>query len=163
MKSGSIKKGIRLIFVLHRSWLENMSWAKPGKEVSIAIKLLNKGTSAGKKIRANLSAINGSTTVVQSESEFGSIAPNEMAASQKSFTFRVNEDSVEVEKFKLTIRDENKTEWVEFFELPIKKDLPQIKNFEIADGRVFTVAKGGTDIETVITRCRKWRWRSKSR
>ena len=57
---------------------------------------------------------------------------------------------MEVEKFKLTIRDENKKEWVEFFELPIKKDLPEIKNFEIADGKVFTVAKGGTDIETVL-------------
>ena len=147
---GINKKGDPANICIASVAVENMSWAKPGKEVSLAIKLLNKGTSAGKKIRANLSVIKGSTTIAQSESEFGTIAANEMAAGQKLFTFRVNEDSVELEKFKLTIRDENKMEWVEFFELPVKKDLPQIKNFEIADGRIFTVAKGGTDIETVL-------------
>ena len=130
----------------------------------LAIKLMNKGNFHRKKNKSRIiSEINSSTTVVQSESEFGTIALNEIAAGQKLFTFRVNEDSVEIEKFKLTIRDENKMEWVEFFELPVKKDLPEIKNFEIADGRIFTVAKGGTDIETVLLGRRKWGWSSKSR
>jgi hypothetical protein len=56
----------------------------------------------------------------------------------------------EIEKFKLTIQDENKNEWIEFFEIPIKKDVPEIKDFEIADGKIFTVAKSGTDVETVL-------------
>ena len=77
-------------------------------------------------------------------------AVNEIKTGQVPFTFRVEADSIEVEKFKLTIRDENKNEWVEFFEIPIKKDLPEIKDFEIADGKIFTVAKAGTDFETIL-------------
>ena len=46
--------------------------------------------------------------------------------------------------------DENKNEWVDFFEIPLKKDVPEIKDFEIADGKIFTVVKGGNDYETVL-------------
>ena len=73
-----------------------------------------------------------------------------MQVCQTPFTFFVQADSIEIEKFKLTIRDENKNEWVEFFEIPIKKDVAEIKDFEIADGKIFTVAKGGTDTETIL-------------
>ena len=74
---------------------------------------------------------------------------NEIKPSEIPFSFRTENDSIEIEKFKLTIQDENKNEWVEFFEIPIKKDVPEIKDFEIADGKIFTVAKGGTDVETI--------------
>ncbi|MGZ8559060.1 MAG: hypothetical protein ACXWWC_12030, partial [Chitinophagaceae bacterium] len=100
-------------------------------------------------IRAELSPTKNSSNVVKSESGFGSIAVNEINAGQIPFTFRVETDSIEVEKFKLTIQDQNKNEWVEFFEITLKKDLPEIKDFEIADGKIFTVAKAGTDIETI--------------
>jgi hypothetical protein len=50
----------------------------------------------------------------------------------------------------LTLKDENNDEWVYFFEIPLKNNLPEIKDFEIADGRIFTVAKGGIDNETVL-------------
>ena len=59
-------------------------------------------------------------------------------------------DSIEVEKFKLTIRDDNKNEWDEFFEVQLKKDLPEIKDFVIADGKTFTVSKSGNDSEKVF-------------
>jgi hypothetical protein len=64
--------------------------------------------------------------------------------------FHVEIDSIESAKFKLAIRDENKNEWVDFFEIPLKKDVPEIKDFEIADGKIVTVAKGGTDTETTL-------------
>lgn len=130
--------------------IENTGWATHGKDVTISIKLLNKGMSVGKNIRAKLSATKTTANIIASESGFGNIGVNEINAGQVPFTFRVEADSIEVEKFKLTIRDDNKNEWVEFFEIPIKKDLPEIKNFEIADGKTFTVAKAGTDIETIL-------------
>jgi poly(3-hydroxybutyrate) depolymerase len=130
--------------------IENMKWATHKKDVTISIKFLNKGLSAGKNITAKLSAIKSSANVKQSESEFGSIAVNEIKACQTPFSFHVQADSIEIEKFRLTIQDENKNEWVEFFEIPLKKDVPEIKDFEIADGKIFTVAKGGTDIETIL-------------
>ena len=130
--------------------IENMKWATHNKDVAISIKLLNKGLSPGKNIIAKLSATKNSATVKQSESEFGNLAVNGMQVCQIPFTFRVQNDSIEIEKFKLTIRDGNKNEWVEFFEIPLEKDLPEIKNFEIADGKIVTVAKAGTDTETIL-------------
>jgi len=130
--------------------IENTGWATRGKDVSIVIKLLNKGLAVGKNIKAKLTATKTTANVLKNESGYGSIAINEMNAGQVPFTFRVDEDSIEIEKFKLTIRDENKNEWIEFFEIPLKKDLPEITNFDIADGKIFTVAKGGTDVETIL-------------
>ena len=37
-----------------------------------------------------------------------------------------------------------------FFEIPLKNNLPEIKDFEIADGRIFTVAKEVLIDETVL-------------
>jgi poly(3-hydroxybutyrate) depolymerase len=130
--------------------IENMSWATNGKDVSLSIKILNKGMSTGKKIRAKLSATRKSANVIQGQSEFGSIGVNEIKNCQTPFSFRVQGDSIEIEKFKLTLDDENNDEWVCFFEIPLKNNLPEIKDFEIADGRIFTVAKGGIDNETVL-------------
>jgi hypothetical protein len=128
----------------------NMSWAINGKDVSLSIKLLNKGLAIAKNIKAELSATRTNADVIKNESEFGNIEVNEIKSCQTPFVFHVQADSVEIEKFKLTIHDANKNEWVEFFEIPVKKDLPEIKDFEIADGRILTVAKGGVDNETIL-------------
>lgn len=129
--------------------IQNMPWATHKKNISIAVKLLNKGLSEGKKITATLSSTRSSAQVTQSESAFGNIAVNEINEGKSLFTFRVQADSIEIEKFKLTLRDDNKNEWTEFFEITFKKDLPEIKDFAIADGKLFTVAKAGVDSETV--------------
>ena len=131
--------------------VENMSWATLGKDVSLSIKILNKGlSSTGEKVRAKLSATRKSATVIQSQSQFGRIGINELKSCQAPFIFHVSTDSIEIEKFKLTIEDDGSNEWTEFFEIPLKRDLPEIKDFEIADGRRFTVVKGGVDSETVL-------------
>jgi len=130
--------------------IANMKWATHRKEVTLSVKLLNKGMSIGKNVTAKLSATRNNVTIQQSESEFGSLEVNHMQVGQRPFSFQVGTDTVEVVKFRLAIRDENKNEWVEFFEIPLKKNLPQITDFEIADGRVVTVAKGGNDTETIV-------------
>jgi len=130
--------------------IENMSWATNGKDVSLSIKILNKGMSMAKKIVAKLSATRKSANIIKGQSEFGSIGVNEIKTCQTPFSFRVQADSIEIAKFKLTLKDEHNNEWVDFFELPLKKNLPGIKDFEIADGKIFTVAKGGVDSETIL-------------
>ena len=130
--------------------IENMSWATNGKDVSLSIKILNKGMSMAKKIVAKLSATRKSANIIKGQSEFGSIGVNEIKTCQTPFSFRVQADSIEIAKFKLTLKDEYNNEWVDFFELPLKKNLPEIKDFEIADGKIFTVAKGGVDSETIL-------------
>jgi hypothetical protein len=106
--------------------------------------------SVGKKIVARLSATRKGAKIIQGQSEFGSIGVTEIKTCQTPFSFLVQGDSIEIAKFKLTLKDEQNNEWVDFFELPLKKNLPEIKDFEIADGRIFTVAKGGIDNETVL-------------
>jgi putative esterase len=130
--------------------IENMKWATNGKDVSLSIKILNKGMSTGKKIQGKLSATRKSATIIQGQSEFGSIGVNEIKSCQTPFSFRVQADSIEIEKFKLTLKDDNNDEWVYFFEIPLKNDLAEITDFEIADGRIVTVAKGGVDNETIL-------------
>ena len=130
--------------------IENMSWATNGKDVSLSIKILNKGMSMAKKIVAKLSATRKNANIIKGQSEFGSIGVNEIKTCQTPFSFRVQADSIEIAKFKLTLKDEHNNEWVDFFELPLKKNLPGIKDFEIADGKIFTVAKGGVDSETIL-------------
>jgi hypothetical protein len=53
-------------------------------------------------------------------------------------------------RFRLTITDNRNNEWSEFFELPMKMDLPEIKDFVIADGKTFTVAKAGVLTESAF-------------
>jgi hypothetical protein len=130
--------------------LVNRGWATHKKDVSLSIKLLNKGLSGARNITARLSATRNSAAIKQGTSEFGSIEVNKIQTCLAPFIFQVQSDSIEVERFKLTIRDDNKHEWVEFFEISLKKNVPEIKNFEIADGKIFTVAKEGTNIETVM-------------
>ena len=66
------------------------------------------------------------------------------------FTFIVNPDTIEIERFKLTIRDGSNHEWIDYIEIPIRKDLPVLKQFEIADGKIFTVAAAGVDSATLM-------------
>jgi hypothetical protein len=147
---GINKKGDNANICIASAEIGNMSWAVCGKEVSLSIKILNNGLSVGKNISATLSASGSSADIIQSRSEFGNIGINEIKASQTPFSFLVKADCIEIEKFKLTLRDQNKNEWVEFFEIPLKKDVPEIKDFEIADGKIFTVVKGGNDNETIL-------------
>jgi S-formylglutathione hydrolase FrmB len=130
--------------------IDNTQWATHKKDIDVSIKLLNKGFSEAKNLTAKLSAIRSNAVVKQGESKFGNIAMNELKSCEIPFSFRVENDSIEIEKFKLTIQDDNKNKWIDFFEIPLKKDVPEIKDFEIADGKIFTVAKGGTDVETIF-------------
>ena len=123
-----------------------MNWATHKKDVAFSIKLMNKGQSIGKALKATLSATRNTATVLKNESVFGNIGINETASGQNPFAFKVDVDIIEIERFKLTVRDQNKNEWTEFIEIPLKKDLPELKDFQIAAGKIFTVAKGGTNM-----------------
>jgi hypothetical protein len=129
--------------------LQGARWATHGKDVMLTIKILNKGASVAKNIRATLAATRPGAQVVRGDVSFGDIAVNEMKTGNSAIAFRVSADSIEIQKFKLTFRDDRKNQWVDYFEIPLKRDLPEIKDFEIADGRAFTVAKAGTDTATI--------------
>jgi hypothetical protein len=130
--------------------ITNMSWATHGKDVALSVKLLNKGISGGKNITAKLSSTKNNVNIKQNVVGFGAIDVNAIRAGQTQFAFQIATADIEIIKFRLDIRDENKNQWVEFFDMPLKKDVPHINDVEIADGRIFTVAKAGNDTETLL-------------
>jgi enterochelin esterase-like enzyme len=131
--------------------IDPLNIAECNKDVVLKIKLLNKGGIKGEGLKAALSATRNSTSVIKSVAGFETIEINKTGESQNSFLFHVNSDSIEIVKFRLTITDKFKNEWVEYIAIPLfRKDLPELKDFEIADGRVVTVVKGGINEETAI-------------
>ena len=129
--------------------VDNMGWAVHGEEVNIAVKLINKGQSPAKNIKARLTAVSPHISVIKAESALAGIGVNETAPGIP-FSFRSGADSAQMVKFKLTIQDGSRNEWTQFFEMPIRKALPEIKDIEIADGRVFTVVRGANNTETAV-------------
>jgi len=130
--------------------IENMAWATTGKEVILSIRLLNKGGAAGKNIKATLSATRNTTDIGKNSSYFGNIGIDEIQDGIDKFKFIIKTDSIEIVQFRLTIQDDLKNEWNEFFEIPVRRDLAEITDFVISDGRKFTVSRSGNDTETAV-------------
>lgn len=133
------------------SVVENMPWATRKKDVSISIKLLNKGNVPAYGVTVKLLATSTSALVKQGNAGFDSIPVNESRIADQSFIFNVHTDSIiDMIRLKLIITDRDNREWVEFLDIPIKTDQSEFKDYEIADGRSFTVATAGDDTTTVF-------------
>ena len=130
--------------------VNNMSWAKNRKVVECSIRLVNKGMSTAKNVRAQIFATTSDVKVVNHVSEYGNIGINEQKTGNGVVSFQVRADTVEIERFSLIIQDENNFTWTGSFVLPLKKDVAEIKEFEIADGKIFTVVKSGIFLDTLM-------------
>ncbi|ULQ53958.1 alpha/beta hydrolase-fold protein [Flavihumibacter fluvii] len=128
---------------------ENMNSAIHKKDVAISMVFLNNGQMEARHVKAKLSASNSNTIIDKSESVIGDIGINETKYGNTPFVFHVKGDSIEIVRFKLTMQDDSKREWTEFFEIEIKADMPEILDVTIADGRILPVARSGTEIETI--------------
>lgn len=130
--------------------VENADWATHNRKINLSVKLLNKGETAAGKVTAKLEPTRKSAVVLQSRSEFGKMEKGETSKSEVPFTFLVNNESVEIERFKLIIRDNSGKEWHDFIDLRIRVDGPELKDFVIADGKEFAVAAAGDDTTSVL-------------
>ena len=131
--------------------VENMKYAKHLSDVKISINLLNKGVQKGEGVIANLTAFRKSAVVLKAEADFGTINMNETVRSKSEFIIRTVSDTSIIEQFQLTITDKSNNSWTEYFQLPIyRKDLPEIKDFQIADGRKVIVSDSGIDTDTLV-------------
>ena len=130
--------------------LLNSPWVIPHQNIDIKISLFNKGITGAREVKAVMSAVRENAVVPGSESDFGTIDVNEVQESLIPFTFRITSDTVEIQKFRLAISDVDGNKWVDYFEIPVKGDLPEIKDFLIADGSEFTVAAAGVDSVSMV-------------
>ncbi len=118
----------------------NMDWATHGKEVVVSIKLLNKGGKQAEGVKVKIVPFRNSAKIIQGE----------FSGSQGNFTFLVQSDTIEMERFKVNISDQNGNHWSEYMDIPIMTDGPGITDFEIADGRNFRVMEAGDDTVTAF-------------
>ena len=114
--------------------LDDMRWASHGQDISITTTLLNKGGSSAKNIRATLSPMRPTAVVTRDEVVFGDINVNQVKTAKTTFAFRADTDTIEIVRFKLTIMDGGKNEWIEYFNVPLNKKVKEIRDFQIADG-----------------------------
>jgi poly(3-hydroxybutyrate) depolymerase len=137
--------------ILESYSVEGMKYAQHGNDVRISVKLLNKGLKKGENLKGTLSAFRKSSVVTVAETVFGTVNVNEIVRSKSDFVFHTVSDTTVIERFKLTITDGNNNSWTEFFEVPaFRKDLPELKDFQVADGRKVVVASQGTGIDTLM-------------
>ncbi len=130
--------------------VENRNWATHKKEIRLSVNLLNKGATAAKLVTAKLESTRKSAVVIQANSDFGDLDKEEIKSSKTSFAFMVNNDSIEIERFKLTIKDVSGNEWSNFIEVPIRVDGPELTNVVVADGKEYVVAAAGIDSTIVF-------------
>lgn len=130
--------------------LQDMRWATHGKDIKLNITILNKGLSPAKNISATITATRPTAQVKKGEITFGEIQAGELRTGQRSITVRVDTDSIAVEKFRITLRDEKGNEWIDHIEIPFRKNVPEINDFEIADGRTLTVVDGAVSTDTLL-------------
>ena len=127
--------------------VEGKAWATAGEETRISLEIVNKGLSAASNIRMDLLATRPSATVTQGNFSMRSIGVNKTA--KATFSFVVKPDSIEIERLRLTLKDDKNNEWVEHFAIPLQPKLNEITAFEIADGRTLIVANAGNSTDTV--------------
>jgi poly(3-hydroxybutyrate) depolymerase len=129
--------------------VQDAPWAMQGSEVKIAIRLLNKGMSMAKNVQVNISPFRKNVKMINADASFGNIDVNE-SKEAGGLSFMSENDSIEIIKLRADIRDDNNNHWTEYFDLPVKKPVQEIKDFEIADGRTVSVVRSGVDIESVL-------------
>lgn len=127
----------------------NREWATHHEANNLSVKLLNKGSVTAGGVMARLEATRKSAVVLKPESAFGDLAAGGIKGSSDIFTFVVNDD-VEIERFRLIIRDENGNKWTYAVDIPMRTDTPEIADFIIADGIEVEVAAAGDLTESVF-------------
>ena len=132
-------------------FIANMNYARHQSEVKLIVYLLNKGIKQAGGVKATLTPVRKSAVVTKSESDFGTIKMNETVKSGSEFIFNTPSDTTVTERFRLTITDKDRNTWNEFIEVPLfNKDLREVKDFQIADGRKVIVASQGTGADTLV-------------
>ena len=114
-------------------------WATHDEDVTVEVKVLNKGQQPAKNVRAAFTPTRMGITVNKNSVTLPQIPVNGTA--DVSFTFRADDDSVEIAQFRLTLGDDRKSEWVEYVEIPLKRKAELIQEFEIAGYLLFWFSK----------------------
>ncbi len=124
---------------------ENLPIVLSGKEISLNLQVINKGSGKAEDVTALLSPTGNNVKIINNSSSYGNISAGETQKASSPFTLITNNDTIGRIRFKLELRDKKNNKWTDYLELPVTGDVPDIGEPEIADGRLFNVSEAGTD------------------
>ncbi len=128
--------------------LVNSGWATPGEGSELLLEILNKGLSAAKNISVEITPTKENVKVLKGKSAIAKIVVNEIEKCETPFKFKVTTDQYEVVQFEVKIKDGDNKVSTQKIEIPVRKGVPMLSEFMIADGKEVAVASAGVD--TVI-------------
>lgn len=146
---GINKKAGNAIISLAAFEAVDAGWVTRNKETTLNIKLLNKGFATAKNVDITLSALRNNVDFPLRKISYGNIPVNAVQDPQQKIIFRTT-DTAEVIQLKIDIAESGKIKWTEYIDVPIKKEVQEIKDFEIADGRTVLVTSGGTSMKPML-------------
>src|SRR5690606_30787635 len=104
--------------------------------------------SPAEKVTAKLVPFRNAAQLKSSSLSFGRIDVLDTANAASPFVFQVTSDSIRMQKFELQVSDHSGRHWKQSFVVNIKPQVEEIHEYEIADGRTVTFARGGNDTLT---------------
>ncbi len=129
--------------------ISNADWITSNRKMSISISVLNKGFSAAKNVKATLTSPGNNVFFLNNKSNFNVIKNNSKVVGSQAFEFIIKNDSLDLLAFNLAMIDDNGNSWANNFEMPVKRETETKPVFLIADGRMVTVARSGTELEDI--------------
>jgi len=135
---------------LDKLTIDNLPWAETGQELDLSLHILNKGAADATAISAEIIPLSEGLEVIDGTGTLKELPSLEVSQLAETFNVRNNKTGVEIAKFKLVLKDKDGLEWQEEFELRFKDPVPEITDFEIADGRHMTVVEAAVDSVTGV-------------
>jgi poly(3-hydroxybutyrate) depolymerase len=131
--------------------LSGAEYAVHNTDINLNIRLLNKGASDAGNVKVTITPFRKNVKILKGSADFGSMKMNQIAESKSSFVFRTISDTTIVERLMLKLSDGSGNSWTSYIEVPVyPKQLPEIKDFEIADGRKVIVSARGVGKDTLV-------------
>jgi S-formylglutathione hydrolase FrmB len=125
----------------------NSPWAIAGRETSLRLSLLNKGTAATGEVTGVVISTNPAVRIRTNHLSWPRISPGELLGASTLLLFQVEDPTREVVKFELTLRDEVHELGTVPFEVRLFPEGAQLDGIQVADGSLFRVQTGGNQVE----------------
>jgi len=113
----------------------------------LSLRILNKGTTSSKNIRASVSSTNPGVVIPGSSAGIDYLGAAEIKTAMPEIHFRVEDPERAIAKFDLELEDDAHHLWKIPFEVRLFAEVKELEDVQIADGRSFRVQSKGDLIE----------------
>jgi pimeloyl-ACP methyl ester carboxylesterase len=133
--------------ILDTVTIVNAPWAVAGKDISLRLRLLNKGGLRADNVKVSIAPMRGATTIINGAALVGSILPEKSGQNETLLVIRTA-DTVKACRLNVNITS-GKYSWKTDFVVNLKPAADSNVEYMIADGKTFTVVAHGNDSATL--------------